>query len=87
MCTIPRHERDLSWSLFSLWAFKECVQAFLRVLEESVSHTAHLKCYLHSLHDIYLFMISHIAIRGLRFICMYFQEMNLTNCFLAKVLF
>ena len=34
---------------FILWAFKECVQAFLRVLEESVSHTAHLKCYLHSL--------------------------------------
>ena len=32
---------------FILWAFKECVQAFLRVLEISVSHTAHLKCYLH----------------------------------------
>ena len=32
---------------FILWAFKECFQAFLRVLEIGVSHTAHLKSYLH----------------------------------------
>ena len=39
---------------FILWAFKECVQAFLRVLEESVSHTAHLKCDLHSLGHLFV---------------------------------